>query len=203
MSRKTWIYIIFFALLFGGFYVFLYATIDTSKSKLPVLTNVHSFSFTRQDGKQISEKDVLGKVNVVEFFFSTCQGICPRLNHQMQKLSTHFKGQNNLLILSHTVDPTNDTVERLKNYSDSLGADINQWWFLTGEKKELYKSARENYLLDDPQNNSVNINEQFLHTQFFALVDAQGRVRGIYDGLKSDEIKKLYSDIEDLLKENK
>ena len=71
MSRKTWIYIIFFALLFGGFYVFLYATIDRSKSKLPVLNNVHSFSFTRQDGKQITEKDALGKVNVIEFFFST------------------------------------------------------------------------------------------------------------------------------------
>ena len=202
MSRKHWIYIIFFALLFGGFYVFLYATIDRYKSKLPVLNNVHSFSFTRQDGKQITEKDALGKVNVIEFFFSTCQGICPRLNHNMQKLASHFKDQKDLLILSHTVDPSNDNVERLKKYSDSLGADIQQWWFLTGSKQDLYKSARENYLLDDPQNNSKNINEQFLHTQFFALVDKQGRVRGIYDALKSDEIQKLYGDIEDLLKEN-
>jgi protein SCO1/2 len=99
------------------------------------------------------------------------------------------------------VDPENDTVARLKVYADSLGADVKNWWFLTGSKENLYKAARESYILDDPQNNAIDIKEQFLHTQFFALVDKNGRVRGIYDGLKKSELAKLGDDIQDLLNE--
>ena len=69
------------------------------------------------------------------------------------------------------------------------------WWFLYGPKTDLYKAARESYLLDDPKNNSNNIAEEFIHTQFFALVDKNGQVRGIYDGLKKDELKKMDGDI--------
>ena len=82
-----------------------------------------------------------------------------------------------------------------------MGAQINNWWFVTGSKESLYKTARESYLLDDPKNSSININEQFLHTQFFTLVDKQGRVRGIYDGIKKDEVKQLLIDINELLAE--
>lgn len=201
MSKKTWIYIIFFALLFGGFYAFLYATIDTDKSRLPVLSIVRPFSFIRQDGHRISEADVNGKVYVSEFFFTTCPGICPRMNTNMKEIYGELKNEDGFLILSHTVDPKNDTVMRMKQYADSLGADVKNWWFLTGSKDSLYKSARESYILDDPKNNAGNINEDFLHTQFFALVDKIGQVRGIYDGLKKDEMKKLVKDTRDLLKE--
>jgi protein SCO1/2 len=89
----------------------------------------------------------------------------------------------------------------LKKFADSLGASTNNWWFLYGSKTDLYKSARESYLLDDPKNSSKNIDDQFLHTQFFALVDRQGRVRGIYDGIKKDEVDQLMDDIEELIKE--
>ena len=159
------------------------------------------FSFLRQDNQTITEKDVTGKVYVAEFFFTTCHGICPKLNRNMKKVAERFKNENNFLILSHTVDPETDSVGRMKVYADSLGADIKHWWFLTGSKENLYKAARESYILDDPQNSSLNISEQFLHTQFFALVDKNGRVRGIYDGLKDDEIQKLFNDIVDLEKD--
>jgi len=195
------VYIIFFVLLFGGFYAFLYATIDHNKSRLPVLNDVRPFSFTRQDGKTITENDVKGKVYVTEFFFTTCPGICPKMNTNMRAVYKEFKNENNFLILSHTVDPDNDTIARLKVYADSLGADIKNWWFLTNTKDKLYKAARESYILDDPKNNSLDIKDQFLHTQFFALVDKNSRVRGIYDGLKKSEMKKLNTDIKDLLKE--
>lgn len=201
MSRKTLLYVLFFVALFGGFYAFLYATIDSNKSRLPVLNDVRPFSFQRQDGKTITENDTKGKVYVVEFFFTTCPGICPKMNTNMRSVYAKFKDNNNFLILSHTVDPENDTLARLKVYADSLGADIKNWWFLTGTKETLYKAARESYILDDPQNNALDIKEQFLHTQFFALVDKKGRVRGIYDGLKKSELAKLTGDIEDLLKE--
>lgn len=202
MKRKIWLYLIFFVLLFGGFYAFLYATIDSSKSRLPVLNIVKPFSFERQDGRHIAGEDVAGKVYAAEFFFTTCEGICPKMNRNMKKVFDQFKNEKDFLILSHTVDPETDSVARLKIYADSLGADIKTWWFLTGTKDSLYKAARESYILDDPKNNATNIDEQFIHTQFFALVDRIGQVRGIYDGLKKDEIEKLITDIRDLLNEN-
>ena len=201
MKRKTLLYLGFFVLLFGAFYAFLDANIDSSKSRLPVLNIVKPFSFERQDGRQISEKNVAGKVYAAEFFFTTCEGICPKMNRNMKKVFDAFKNENDFLILSHTVDPETDNTARLKTYADSLGADIKNWWFLTGSKDSLYKTARESYILDDPKNNATNIDEQFIHTQFFALVDRNGQVRGIYDGLKKDEIEKLITDIKDLLKE--
>ena len=203
MSRKTLIYIGFFVVLLAGFYAFLYATIDSKKSRLPVLDDVRPFSFQRQDGQQVTEKDIKGKVYIAEFFFTTCPGICPKMNTNMRAVYEKFKNKDNFLILSHTVDPENDTIARLKVYADSLGADVKNWWFLTGTKEALYKAARESYILDDPQNNAIDIKEQFLHTQFFALVDKNGRVRGIYDGLKKSELTKLNADVEDLLNEEK
>ena len=203
MSRKTLIYIGFFVVLLAGFYAFLYATIDSKKSRLPVLNDVRPFSFQRQDGQQVTEKDIKGKVYIAEFFFTTCPGICPKMNTNMRAVYEKFKNKDKFLILSHTVDPENDTIARLKVYADSLGADVKNWWFLTGTKEALYKAARESYILDDPQNNAIDIKEQFLHTQFFALVDKNGRVRGIYDGLKKSELAKLNADVEDLLNEEK
>ena len=119
----------------------------------------------------------------------------------MRMVYDKFKGENNFLILSHTVDPDKDSIPRLKVYADSLGADVKNWWFLTESKDKLYKAARESYILDDPKNNALDIKDQFLHTQFFALVDKNTRVRGIYDGLKKTDMEKLYIDIADLLKE--
>lgn len=202
MSKKAWIYVGFFAVLFGGFYAFLYATIDSSKSRLPVLSIVKPFEFVRQDSASVSQKNVSGKVYISEFFFTTCQGICPKMNTNMKKVYALLKAEDGFMILSHTVDPANDSVGRLRHYADSLGADIKNWWFLTGTKQELYKSARESYIVDDPKNNANNINEEFLHTQFFALVDKSGRVRGVYDGLRNNEIEKLIADTKDLLKES-
>jgi protein SCO1/2 len=199
MSKKTIFYLSFFVVLFIAFLVVMDKVTDMGKPKMPPLNTVQAFSFTRQDGKQITEKDVKGKTYVAEYFFTTCKGICPKMNRNMQKVYEDLKSEKDFLILSHTVDPDTDSVPVLKHYADSLGADINSWWFLTGTKKELYKTARESYILDDPKNSSKNISEQFLHTQFFALVDKNGIVRGIYDGLKQDELNQLIDDTRVLL----
>jgi protein SCO1/2 len=90
----------------------------------------------------------------------------------------------------------------MKQYADSMGVDSNDWWFLTGRKDSLYNIARGSYLLDDPRNNDTNIDEQFIHTQFMALVDKNGQIRKIYDGLKNEEINALVGDIRKLLEEN-
>jgi protein SCO1/2 len=201
MNKKSWFYIGFFAFLVVGFYVAMLAMTEFGKVKLPVLNSVHPFSFTRQDGKQITEKEVEGNVYIAEYFFTTCKGICPKMNKNMKALYEEFKNEKNFLILSHTVDPETDSVARLSKYADSMGASVKNWWFLTGAKADLYKSARESYLLDDPKNSTKNIAEQFIHTQFFALVDKKGQIRGIYDGLKQEELKQLKEDTYKMLVE--
>jgi len=201
MKTKALIYIGFFTVLLLGFYVAMVTLTDFEKVKLPVLATVQPFSFVRQDSATVTQKEMAGNVVVVEYFFTTCKGICPKMNKNMKSVYDQFKDRSGFKILSHTVNPENDSLPVLKRYADSLGADPATWWFVTGEKAALYKAARESYLLDDPQNSSKNIDEQFLHTQFFALVDKQGRVRGIYDGIKKDEVDQLVTDIEELIKE--
>ena len=203
MNKKRVLWIAgFFVLLFVGFYFALGQIVPGfGKPVLPVLSYVPDFAFRNQEGKLITAKDLAGKVYVAEYFFTTCKGICPKLNNNMKKLAADFAGEPGIRFCSYTVDPETDSVARMKWYADSLGADPNKWFFLTGSKDSLYHLARNGYLLDDPKNNAININEQFLHTQFLALVDKGGRVRKIYDGLKKDELDELEKDIATLLKE--
>ena len=202
MKKKTLIYTAFFVLLFIGFYYGLKLAIPGyGDVKMPVLGYVQPFSFTNQNDQVITQKDVAGKVYVAEYFFTTCKGICPKMNNNMKKLYNHFKDEKDFYILSHTVDPGTDTVARMKKYADSLGVSTGNWWFLTGRKDSLYQAARVSYLLDDPNNGHEKIEDQFIHTQFFALVDKNGRVRKIYDGLKKDELSELESDIPKLINE--
>jgi protein SCO1 len=203
MSKKAKFYIIFFTVLVVGFFFVLKAVIPGyGERKFQVLNQVKPFTFTSQDGKLISERNVEGKVYVAEYFFTSCTGICPILNDNMKNIYEKYRNEPDFLILSHTCDPETDSVARLKQYADSLKVDQTKWIFLTGTKESLYNAARVSYLLDDPKNNMENIKDQFLHTQFFALVDRNGKVRKkIYDGLKKNELKELEKDIAVLLKE--
>src|SRR5882762_10976306 len=130
MKKKTLIYIVFFVLLFTGFYFGLTLAIPGfGNVKMPVLSYVQPFSFTNQDNRVITQKDVAGKVYIAEYFFTTCKGICPKMNTNMKKLYETFKNEKGFLILSHTVDPETDTVARMKRYADSLGANTGNWLF--------------------------------------------------------------------------
>ncbi|MEN9950297.1 MAG: hypothetical protein RLY85_1049 [Bacteroidota bacterium] len=201
MSKKAVRYLVFFAILLGGFYFAMIKLTDFEEVKLPVLNTVQPFRFTRQDSLTVTQKEIANRVYVAEYFFTTCKGICPKMNKNMKAIYDQFKSDTSFMIISHTVNPETDSLPILRHYADSLGAQPQNWWFLTGSKADLYQTARESYLLDDPKNSSKNIDEQFLHTQFFALVDRQGRVRGIYDGIKKDEVTQLTQDIEKLIKE--
>jgi protein SCO1/2 len=202
MSRKTVFYIIFFLFLVIAFYAVLINVIPGfSKSKLPPISYVQPFSFTNQNGKIITEKDVAGKVYLANYFFTTCKSICPRMNNEVKKVYEHFKNGNDFLILSHTSDPGTDSAARLKQYADSMGVTTPNWIFLTGRKDSLYRQARLSYRIDDPNNNVKNIDDDFLHTQFMALVNKKGQVVKIYDGLRRTDIEGLIKDAEKLLKE--
>jgi protein SCO1/2 len=123
------------------------------------------------------------------------------MNTNMRDLYEAYKNDPNFLILSHTCDPENDSVAQIKKYADSLQVNTAHWIFLTGPKDSLYMTARNSYLLDDAANNLQNIEDEFLHTQFFALVDKKGRVRKIVDGLKKEELQELKKYIDVLLNE--
>jgi protein SCO1 len=202
MSKKRLFYTGFFVVLAIGFYYALTLLIpDFAKKGVAPVSFVRPFTFTNQDGKTITEKEVAGKVYVAEYFFTTCQVVCPIMNNNMKLVYEAYKKEDGFLILSHTCDPKNDTVAKMKKYADSLGVDTKRWIFLTGRKDSLYNTARVSYTLDDPNNNLTSIDDQFMHTQFWALVDKDGNVRKIYDGLKETEVRELIKDAARLLKE--
>lgn len=202
MSRKQIFYLAFFGVLVVGFFIVLLVLIPGfAKPRFPPIGSVQSFAFTNQDGTIVTDRDIDGKVVAVEYFFTTCTGICPRLNNNMRKVYNEFKGEQDFLILSHTCDPEVDSVARLKKYSDSLQVDTKKWQFLTGRKDSLYYMARESYKIDDPANNPQNIEDDFLHTQFIALVNKEGKVTKIYDGLKQSELGEMSNEIKRLLKD--
>jgi protein SCO1/2 len=171
------------------------------KQSFPPLGYVRPFTFTTQDGKPFTEKEVAGKVAAVEFFFTTCKGICPRMNNNMRTVYNDFKNEQDFFILSHTCDPQTDSAARLKQYADSMGVDTNRWIFLTGRKDSLYNMARFSYKIDDPKNNVADIKDDFLHSQFVALVNKKGEVVKVFDGLKSSELAEMKKDIAKLLKQ--
>jgi len=169
------------------------ATGDTIWHRIP------NFSFTNQDSVRINQESVDGKIYVADYFFTTCQTICPVMSKQLNRVYEHFKENNDVLILSHSVDPETDQPTQLRNYAAQFDAHSHQWFFLTGDKKELYDLARNGYLLNATVGDGGPAD--FIHTQNFALIDKKRRIRGFYDGLDSLEVNRLMVDMEQLLKE--
>jgi protein SCO1/2 len=202
MSKKNLFYIGFFIVLIISFYWVLTALIpDLNKRRIPPISYVRPFSFTDQYGQPFTNKDVAGKVYVAEYFYTTCPGICKTMNNHMRVVFEKFKNEKEFLILSHTSDPETDSPSQLKRYADSMGVSSANWIFLTGRKDSLYSAARISYTIDDPANNLQDIRDQFIHTQKWALVNKEGKVTGIYDGLKLSEIDDMIADIKKLIKE--
>ena len=196
MPKKKVFYISFFAVLVVVFYLIVSKWITRDDT----IAVVQPFSFTNQDGKQVTRDDVAGKVYVAEYFFTHCDGICPTMNNNMRLVYEEFKKDTNFLILSHTCDPDRDSVAQMKYYADSMKVDTKRWIFLTGRKDSLYNTARVSYTIDDPANSLKNIDDQFIHSQFWALVDKNGEVKKIYDGLKESEVNNLIAAACQLLK---
>jgi protein SCO1/2 len=197
MSRKTLFYIGFFVVLTLVFYL----AIAKSIRKNDTISIVQPFEFLNQDGQRVTDKDMEGKVYVAEFFFTTCPGICPRMNNNMRTVYDRFKDEKDFRILSYTCDPERDSVAQLKKYSDSMKVNTKKWVFLTGRKDSLYTLARNSYTIDDPANNVNSIDDQFLHSQLWALVNKRGEVKKIYDGLKPSEVGEMMKQIKKLLNE--
>jgi len=164
---------------------------------------IAEFSFQNQLGKITTDKDVSGKVFVVEYFFTTCGTICPKMNIQMQRVQKAYLGNENFKILSFTVNPEVDSVAQMKRYADSHGAKSNQWFFLTGDKNKLYEMARKSFFVLKPQEaqNLGGVESDFIHTNNFVLIDQKMRIRGYYDGTVPHAVDQLIDDVQLLLEE--
>lgn len=161
---------------------------------------IGNFTLTNQFGENVSEQTVKNKVYVADFFFATCQSICPQMSTNLKDVQAAFENDPNFLILSHSVNPMHDTVEVLNKYGISYKAKKNKWHFLTGSKKIIYDLAQKDYLVNALEDDGTA--EGFIHSEFFLLIDKQGRIRGIYDGTDKVQVNKLIADVK-LLKTEK
>lgn len=194
------LYTIFFVVLAVGFYFVLVKVIPGfDKKGVAPISFIRPFNFTNQDGKAFTEKDVAGKVFVSEYFYTTCPGICREMNDNMRLVYDQLKDEKDFLILSHTCDPDTDSIPVMKAYATKMDVNTDKWVFLTGRKDSLYNMARVSYTIDDPNDNLVNMEDDFMHSQLWALVDRNGDVRKIYDGLKEAEVRQLIVDAKGLL----
>ena len=178
--------------------------VDSNLRAKRVGHKISDFSFLNQYGDTITQRNLVGKISVVNYFFTTCGSICPIMNDQMKRVQEEFKSDHWLMLLSHTVWPEGDSVQRLYDYALSYEAIPTKWWFLTGTKTDLYTMARKSYLIvpdeNDPNYDHGNESD-FIHTENFVLVDPDRNIRGMYDGTNADEISELIKDIYDLKRE--
>ncbi|MDB5258530.1 MAG: BsSco [Chitinophagaceae bacterium] len=156
------------------------------------------FSFTNQQGKTITPKEIGPVIYVADYFFATCPGICKEMSSQLQRVYSTFEKEPNVKIVSYTSKPEEDSVEALMNYAIQYGVkDHNKWIFLTGDKHALYETARKQYAIVNEEGDGGE--EDFIHTERFVLVDQAQYIRGYYDGTDSVEVDRMIQDIHKLL----
>jgi protein SCO1/2 len=162
---------------------------------------ISDFSLINQNGKTITQEDYNDKIYIADFFFTTCQTICPIMTDHMVEIQNNLKNDPDILLLSHTVTPEIDSVPQLKKYAIKKGVDDTKWNLVTGEKKEIYKLARKSYLAVKTDGNGDEYD--MIHTENFILVDKKKRIRGFYDGTNENDIQQLLEDIAILKRESK
>jgi len=159
---------------------------------------VANFSLINQNGETITQKNYEGKIYVADFFFTRCQSICIAMAHNMGELQEFYKNDTDIMFLSQSVTPEMDSIPVLREYATKKGVIDGKWNVTTGDKKHIYELARKSYFAVIDQGNGDE--NDFIHTEQFVLVDKEKRIRGYYDGTKSEEMIKLKEDIA-LLKE--
>jgi len=173
--------------------------VDSTVQHVKKYHTIADFSLTNQNGITITQKDYKDKIYVADFFFTTCQTICPLMTDHMLIIQEKIKDDPEILLLSYTVTPTIDSIAQLKKYAVDKGVNDAKWNLVTGDKKQIYDLARKSYLAakDVPYNPY-----DLIHTENFILIDKKKRIRGFYDGTKMAAIEQLLYDIEILKKED-
>ncbi len=162
---------------------------------------IPDFKLINQLGDTISQNTFDGKIYITDFFFTTCPGICPKMTGNMFKIQEEFKNDNDVLLLSHSVMPSTDSVSVLKAYAKTYGVIDNKWHLVTGDKTEIYNLGRDYYFVENDLGEPKAIDD-FLHTENFLLIDKNKHIRGIYNGLNRASMAQLIIDIKSLLLES-
>ena len=157
---------------------------------------IADFSLTNQNGKTITQEDYKDKIYVADFFFTTCQTICPIMTGNMSEIQKAIMGYDDVMLLSHSVTPKIDSVAQLKRYALEKGVNDRKWNLVTGDKKQIYELARKSYLAVKTNGNGDEYD--MIHTENFILVDKKRQIRGFYDGTDPKDIERLTQDIETL-----
>jgi protein SCO1/2 len=167
--------------------------VDSTIQYVSKYHTIADFSFTNQNGKTITQKDYAGKIYVADFFFTTCQTICPIMTDNMVEIQKAVLHNPKVMLLSHSVMPNIDDVPALKAYAIKKGVVDSKWNLVTGDKKAIYGIARKSYLAVKTANSSELYD--MVHTENFVLIDTKRRIRGFYDGTKKEDIQRLIADI--------
>lgn len=165
--------------------------------------NFHSipdFNFLNQLGDTVTQNTFENKIYITDFFFTTCPGICTKMTENMSKIQEVFKEDAEVLLLSHSVTPSIDSVPVLRQYAINRGVIDNKWHLVSGDKEEIYDLGRNHYFVENDLGLPKNIND-FLHTENFLLIDKNSHIRGIYNGLNTASIAQLIVDVKSLKKE--
>ncbi|GAA4280078.1 SCO family protein [Gaetbulibacter aestuarii] len=173
--------------------------VDTTMQYQKKYHKIADFSLTNQNGKTITQDNYKNKIYVADFFFTTCQSICPVMTDQMVRVQNSILNDSQVMLLSHSVTPDIDTVAQLKRYAIEKGVNDKKWNLVTGDKKQIYDLARKSYLAvkDNPFAGKYDM----IHTENFVLVDKKRQIRGFYDGTNPEEVDQLIKDIKHLEKE--
>ena len=174
-------------------------TVDGKEVTDTIYNKIPAFSFINQYGDTVTEKNTEGKIYIADFFFTTCPTICPVMKKQMIKVYDAYKDNENVIILSHTIDPEHDTPEVLNKFSKDLGISGTKWQFLTGPKEKIYEIGQNSYMSTAAEDSTAE--GGFIHSGAFVLVDKEKHVRGMYDGTTEEGTQKLIADLKTLLKE--
>ncbi len=151
--------------------------------------------FTNQLGKPFSTKDIIGKICIANFFFTRCPSICPPMRTELIAISNYFQDKNDFLIISHTIDPKNDSVEVLNNYSKTTGIDPERWQFIRSTEENTRNQANLFMTNFKPNEDGTD----FFHSSYVALIDQKQEIRGFYNILVKEEVDRLKNDLKSLL----
>lgn len=164
-----------------------------------IYKTIHNFSFYNQDSVLVNQDTFKDKVYIADFFFTSCSTICPVMHRNMKMIFDDYQNNKEVMFLSHTIDFKYDKPSVLKKYAQKLGTDTPQWQFVWGSKDEIYHIAEHDYLVAVQEDSTDR--DGYIHQGWLVLVDKHKRIRGAYDGTKTEEVEKLKQDLAILLKE--
>lgn len=174
-------------------------TVDGKTVVDTIYQTISPFSYFNQDSISVTDKDFDGKIYVADFFFTSCNTICPIMHRNMLDVYKKFKDNPKVKFLSHSIDIKYDLPSRLKTYATKLGIEGNQWEFVHGSRDSIFNIAAKNYLVSAFEDSSDP--QGLVHQGWFILVDSKKQLRGAYDGTKADQVKQLMEDMDKLLRE--